>query len=76
MSTTLQGGNLTKLPKEDQWHLWLEDLLDVIALNKLQKYYYGTVHMPTGLGTEQAQAEWHEKHDFLDSLFMVHFLLT
>jgi hypothetical protein len=39
--------------------------LDVIALNKLQKYYYGTAQMPTGLGTEQAQTEWNEKHDFL-----------
>ena len=64
-TTTLQGGNLTKLAKEEQWHLWLEDLLDVIALNKLQKYYYGTAQMPTGLGTEQAQTEWNEKHDFL-----------
>jgi hypothetical protein len=39
--------------------------LDVIALNKLQKYYCGTAQMPTGLGTEQAQTEWNEKHDFL-----------
>jgi dihydroxyacetone kinase-like predicted kinase len=31
----------------------------------LQKYYYGTAQILTKLGTEQAQAEWNEKHNFL-----------
>jgi hypothetical protein len=63
--SNVQLGNLTKLARENQWSLWLEDLEDVIYLNKLQSYYNGTVQQPTGLGTEQAQAEFQDKHDFL-----------
>ena len=66
MSTNnVQLGNLTKLVREDQWSLWLEDLEDVIYLNKLRDYYNGTVQPPTGLGTEQAQTEFRDKHDLL-----------
>ena len=66
MSTNgVQLGNLTKLTREDQWSLWLEDLEDVIYLNKLRDYYDGTVQPPAGLGTEQQQAEFRDKHDLL-----------
>jgi hypothetical protein len=74
MSTSnVQLGNLTKLARENQWSLWLEDLEDVIYLNKLQSYYNWTVQQPTGLSTEQAQAEFQDKHDFLESLSTQHY---
>jgi hypothetical protein len=66
MSTNgVQLGNLTKLTREDQWSLWLEDLKDVIYLNKLRDYYDQTVQLPAGLGTEQQQVEFRDKHNLL-----------
>ena len=35
----IQLGSLSKLTKEDQWVLWLEDLTDIIYVNSLDEYY-------------------------------------
>jgi hypothetical protein len=63
MSTGIQLGSLTKLTKEDQWVLWLEDLTDVIYLNGLDEYYNQTAVEPAGLGTEKQKAEFTRKHE-------------
>jgi hypothetical protein len=63
MSTGIQLGSLSKLTKEDQWVLWLEDLTDIIYLNGLDEYYNQIAVEPTGLGTEKQKAEFIRKHE-------------
>jgi hypothetical protein len=52
-SSNIQLGSLTKLAKEEQWVLWLEDLTDVIYLNGLEDFYSDIVEKPTGAGTQK-----------------------
>jgi hypothetical protein len=59
----IQLGSLSKLTKEDQWVLWLEDLTDIIYLNGLDEYYNQTAAEPVGLGTEKQKAEFIRKHE-------------
>jgi hypothetical protein len=64
MSTgSIQLGSLSKLTKEDQWVLWLEDLTDIIYLNGLDEYYNQTAVEPTRLGTEKQKTEFTRKHE-------------
>ena len=67
-SSNIQLGSLTKLAKEEQWVLWLEDLTDVIYLNGLEDFYSDTVEKPTGAGTEKQQSEWTRKHETLRAI--------
>src|SRR5580692_943179 len=65
---SIQLGNLTKLAREDQWTLWLENLTDVIYLNGLEEFFNGVAVEPTGAGTEEQKSEHVSKHGIIRAI--------
>src|SRR5580692_4196353 len=72
--SSLQLGNLTKLAREDQWLLWLEDLTDVIFLNGLQDYLNSIVQEPANNALDRQKSEWITKYETVGA--MIHMALS
>jgi hypothetical protein len=60
---SIQLGNLTRLAKEDQWRLWIQDLRDIMFLNGLHEYFDNEVPEPQADATDKQKSEWKVKHE-------------
>ena len=71
---SLQIGNLTKLSREDQWSLWLEDLTDIMFLNRLYNYFNSVIPEPGPEATNRQKSEWVTRHETVRA--MIHTALS
>jgi hypothetical protein len=56
-TANIQLGNLVKLAREDQWSLWIEDLIDIMFLNKLYEYFDNEIPEPLPEATDKQKLE-------------------
>ena len=48
MLASIQLDDLSRLTREEQWPLWLDDFEDILILKDLKRYYDGTAIEPSG----------------------------
>ena len=68
MIASIQLDDLSRLTREEQWPLWLEDFEDILILKDLKRHYDGTAVEPSGPEFEEQQLEFIQKHEAIRSI--------
>jgi hypothetical protein len=68
MLASIRLDDLSRLTREEQWPLWLEDLEDILILKDLKRHYDGTAVEPSGPELEEQQLEFIQKYEAIRSI--------